>query len=110
MNKKNAILICVEGDQVKTKVCSEGAAQSALVAAREHGLPASVFISDGDHDQENVLACSQDLRARVNDAVLKAQRQLDLKKALDHEGVPGDREYRLAIYRAIKQWSPEVAA
>lgn len=107
---RNAILIYCDGGEVKTRICRDGEAQSALVEAGDRGEPASAFIAESDIDQEMMLSISPDLRGRVDAAVTTAKRQLSLKMAMDSFGVPSDRNLRTQIYQAVQKWAEVGAA
>lgn len=107
---RNAILIYCDGGEVKTRICRDGEAQSALVEAHDRGEPATAFIGDGNWDQEMLMSVSPDLKKRVGEAVNKVHRQLSLKLAMDGTGVPPDLTLRKQIYQAVQKWEEARAA
>ena len=102
MEIANAILIYEDGGQIMQRFCPESEARDFLAKAGESMSGGSMFAADGV-EAEFVFKVSPQLRDKVDAAITKLKGDVRLRDALTNNGVPFDRELRVAIYNALEE-------
>jgi len=98
----DTILVFENNGQVEHCFCTEAQAKEWLLQSKDVCSGGSMFTSDGV-DADFAFTCALNLRERVEAAKQNLRRDIAIRDALDSNGVPKDKDLRIAIYRSITQ-------
>ena len=98
----NAILVYCEDGVAKHRFCPESEARAFLTDASSKMEGGSMFALDCGN-AKLVFDISPNLRDKVGEAKAKLLRDMRIKAAMDRNGIPQDRELRIAICKTFAE-------